>query len=107
MKAEQLHDGISWGGTLPACDPGGHSSAECGFVDQSVEGERLVLLSLMPSRNLWLSCLCVLALPLIQFVNEVGPTLWQRLVQHDIKALLQRRTQAPCNGWLLHCRLPA
>jgi len=107
VKAEQFQDGIAWGARLPACDPGGHSSAECGFEDQSVDGERLVLLSLMPSRNLCLSCLYILALLLIEFVNEVDPTLWQRFVQRDIKALLQCRTQARCNGWLLHCRLPA
>ena len=69
--------------------------------------ERLVLLSLAPLRDLCLSCLCLLALPLIEFVNEVDPTFWQRFVQNDVKALLQRRTQAPCNRWLLHCRLPA
>ena len=54
------------------------------------------LLPLAPSPIPSLSCLGLLTLTLItlitliKFVNEVDPTFWQRFVQNDIKALLQR-----------------
>src|SRR5215467_6044298 len=67
------------------------------------------LLPLVPLPILFRPCF-LLALPLIQFVNKVNPTFRQRLVQNHIKALLQRRTQARSNGWLLHvasCRVTA
>ena len=65
------------------------------------------LVPFAPSPILCLSRLFLLLLPLIEFVNEVNPTSWQRFMQNDIKALLQRRTQSRCNGWLLHLSPPA
>jgi len=50
-------------------------------------------LPLAPSPIPCLSCLGLLTLTLItliKFVNEVDPTFWQRFVQNNIKALLQR-----------------
>ena len=52
------------------------------------------LLPFAPSPILRLSRLFLLLLPLIEFVNEVDPTFWERFMQNDIKALLQRRTQS-------------